>query len=359
MVAVLRILTLAVRIGVIAPTHSMIPIWIHRAIACDPRWLRQPSTGACRSSQALGETRLSEYERSESVGSGHYVLVTAAYNEERHIGDTLRSVANQVRPPERWVIVSDGSTDGTDEIVRAWAEHNAFIDFLRVEKSEKHDFAAKVHALRRGFEQLTDVDYDFIGILDADLSFGPDYFARLLEHFANDRRLGVAGGDIRQLVDGGIVPRVKDLNSVAGAVQFMRRECFEQAGGLPALKYGGEDAALEIAARMHGWRTRTFPELAVVHFGLVGAGAGGALKARFKWGRMNFSLGYHPLFQVARSAYRVLERPYVIGSLAELAGFVVGRSQDLTPSIEPDVVHYLRAEQVGKLKNPLAARRRK
>jgi cellulose synthase/poly-beta-1,6-N-acetylglucosamine synthase-like glycosyltransferase len=203
-----------------------------------------------------------------SMARRRYVLVTAAYNEERHIADTLRSVSNQSLKPYQWVIVSDGSTDKTDQIVREWAGRHPFIKLVRVEKSEGHDFATKVRALHRGFERLADIDYDFIGVLDADLSFEPNYFECVLEHFANEPRLGIAGGDIEQLVDGTVVPRVKDLNSVAGAVQLVRRECFEQTGGLPALRYGGEDAAMEITARMHGWETRTFPELKVAHFGL-------------------------------------------------------------------------------------------
>jgi len=279
-----------------------------------------------------------------------YVLVTAAYNEERHITDTLRSVTSQTLLPRCWVIVSDGSTDKTDEIVRDWASRYPFIEFVRVEKTEKYNFAAKVHALRRGFARLESLDHDFVGVLDADVSFQPDYFVRLLEHFAREPRLGVAGGSIEQHVDGKIVPRRKHLNTVAGAVQFLRRECFEQTGGLPALEYGGEDAAMEIAARMLGWQTRTFTELKVVHFGLVGAGAGGPLKARFKWGRMNFNLGYHPLFQVARSVYRVGERPYLLGSLAELLGFTVGKARDRRPAVDRDLVRYLRREQLTKLR---------
>jgi glycosyltransferase involved in cell wall biosynthesis len=288
-----------------------------------------------------------------------YVLVTAAYNEERHIADTLRSVSNQSLKPQRWVIVSDGSTDQTDEIARDWASRHPFIEIIRVEKSEEHDFATKVRALRRGFERLADIEYEFIGVLDADLSFEPNYFERVMEHFCNEPRLGIAGGDIEQLVDGTVVPRLKDLNSVAGAVQLMRRECFEQTGGLPALKHGGEDAAIEIAARMHGWETRTFPELKVVHFGLVGAAAGGLIKARINLGRRNFNLGYHPLFQLARSTYRVQERPYLLGGLAELVGFVVGKARDHEPSVDRDVVRYLRREQLEKLKNPFTARRSK
>jgi glycosyltransferase involved in cell wall biosynthesis len=286
-----------------------------------------------------------------------YVLVTAAYNEERHIGDTLRSVASQSVLPQRWVIVSDGSTDRTDEIVLEWARHHPFIEFVRVDKTAQHSFAAKVIALRHGFARIADVEYDFIGVLDADVSFEPDYFLRLMEHFTNEPRLGIAGGNIEQNVDGVVVPRVKDFDSVAGAVQFLRRQCFEQTGGLPALRYGGEDAAMEITARMYGWQTRTFPELTVVHFGLVGAGAGGPLKARFKWGRANSDLGYHPLFQLARSVYRVKEQPYLLGSLAELLGFAVGKASNLQPAIDDDVVRFLRREQLTKLRRLAAARR--
>jgi len=288
-----------------------------------------------------------------------YVLVTAAYNEEDHIADTLRAVTSQTELPLRWVIVSDGSTDRTDKIVGEWARRSTFIQFLRVDKSVRHSFSAKVHALRQGFACLTGVDYDFIGILDADVSFEPDYFQELLKRFAIDARLGVAGGNIEQHVDGVVVPRIKDFNSVAGAVQFLRRECFEQTGGLPALKHGGEDAAMEIAARMHGWKTKTFPELKVVHFGLVGSSAGGRLKGRFRAGRANFDLGYHPAFQLARLVYRSKEPPYLLGSCAELIGFATGRVLNQHPAIDAKVVSHLRKEQLRRLRRLTVFRRPK
>jgi hypothetical protein len=178
-----------------------------------------------------------------------------------------------------------------------------------------------------------------------------------MEHFTNEPRLGIAGGNIEEHVDGVVVPRVKDLNSVAGAVQFLRRECFEQTGGLHAMRYGGEDAAMEITARMYGWQTRTFPELKVVHFGLVGSGAGGLLKARFRGGRAAFDLGFHPVYELARSVYRVKEQPYLLGSVAELIGFAVGKARDRRPSIDPQVVRFLRREQLGRLRRLAATRR--
>lgn len=293
-------------------------------------------------------------EASESIAPV-YVLATAAYNEAHRIAATLEAVAKQTRLPLAWAIVSDGSTDGTDEVVRQWCQRAPYIRLLRVEKTAKHDFGAKVHALRHAFGWLSSHTYDFIGILDADVRFEPTYFETLLDRFRNDPSLGIAGGNIIQVVGDKEIPRIKDLNTVAGAVQMVRRECFEQSGGLPVLRHGGEDAAMEISARMHGWRTRTFPELRVLHDGLVGTSAGSRTRARFKWGRMNFALGYHPFYQVARALYRCSEKPYVVGSLAELLGYLFGGIADREPTLDRAIVHYLRREQLSKLVKPRGA----
>ncbi len=285
--------------------------------------------------------------------------MTAAFNEERHIGETLASVAAQSLRPKAWVIVNDGSTDRTREIIASWLPRLDFLRTINVSRAEKHDFASKVHALRRAVESLKDESYDFIGVLDADVEFSGDYFERLFSYFDANPRLGIAGGDVLQLVDGVIVPRIKDSNTVAGAVQMIRRECFEQTGGIPVLRHGGEDAALEICARMHGWETRTIRQLPVTHFGLVGTAAGGRTRARFKWGRMNYSLGYHPLYQLARATYRLRESPLVLGSLAELCGFAVGKLRDGAPSVNPSVASFLKQEQLAKLRKPLQALRQR
>ena len=138
-----------------------------------------------------------------------YVLVTAAYNEEGHVADTLRSVVGQRALPHRWVIVSDGSTDRTDEIVVEWAKRHPLIRFVRVDRSAQHSFSAKVHALRKGIGLLDGLEYDFIGVVDADVAFEPDYFERLIDRFANETKLGIAGGNIEQHVDGVVIPRSK------------------------------------------------------------------------------------------------------------------------------------------------------
>src|ERR1019366_9415367 len=104
-----------------------------------------------------------------------YVLITAAHNEEKYLENTIHSVLCQSVQPLRWVIVSDASTDRTDEIVKKYASENVFIDLIRRDGSHRNSFATKVHAIRSGYDYLKDLQYRFIGILDADISLEPFY----------------------------------------------------------------------------------------------------------------------------------------------------------------------------------------
>ena len=123
-----------------------------------------------------------------------YVLVTAAYNEEENIEKTIRSVLSQTLLPIRWVIVSDGSVDRTDEIINGYAEKNDFIRFLRVTRAPGRSFGSKVRALQAGTELLQGTAAAFIGNLDADVSLEPSYFEDLIARFHGRPTLGVAGG---------------------------------------------------------------------------------------------------------------------------------------------------------------------
>src|SRR5689334_14683595 len=105
-----------------------------------------------------------------------YVLVTPARNEAAHIDRTIRSVLSQTILPTTWAIVSDGSTDRTDEIVKGYLAENPWITFIRMPEHRDRNFAAKVTCFNAGYEVLNDQRYDIIGNLDADTSFSSDYF---------------------------------------------------------------------------------------------------------------------------------------------------------------------------------------
>ena len=191
---------------------------------------------------------------------GSYVLVTAAFNEEAYIEETITSVLAQLLPPSTWVIVSDGSTDRTDEIVHRYAMSHSFIHFIRRNKDENRGFASKVLALRVGLESIILGQTQFIGHLDADVSFDRFYFRDLLNKFTADATLGIAGGCCTERI--GVEFRPPPWNSTAsipGGIQMFRRKCYQDIGGLLPIEYGGEDWYAEIMARKSGWQVRSPP----------------------------------------------------------------------------------------------------
>ena len=128
----------------------------------------------------------------------NYVIITPARNEAQFIELTLQSVVAQTVRPLKWVIVSDGSTDGTDDIVSKYMADNAWIELLRMPERQDRHFAGKAYAVNAGRGRLGALEYDVIGNLDADVSFEPDYFEFLMARFAENPRLGCAGTAFRE-----------------------------------------------------------------------------------------------------------------------------------------------------------------
>ena len=275
-----------------------------------------------------------------------YVLVTAAYNEEAYIGRTIESIVGQTLLPRRWVIVSDGSTDRTDDIVQKHAAKYPFIRFVRIQEKHTRNFGAQVMAINRGFEQLRDVDYDFIANVDSDLSFEPTYYSRLLQKFDEDPKLGLAGGFIFEEDHDGIF-RSRLLNSehsVGHAVQMLRRECYEAIGGWIAMPYGGQDWHALVTAQMLGWRIKAFPELPVFHHRPTGTGDR-RVRNLFREGCMDYSVGSYPPFEIMKIVRRMRFKPYVVGSLIRLSGFVWGYCRSEVRLVSPEFIQFLRGQQ--------------
>lgn len=279
-----------------------------------------------------------------------YVLVTAARNEQAYIEGTIRSVLEQSVRPLKWVIVSDGSTDGTDTIIRRYAESSEFIHLVRKEMSRGQEgFASKVAAIHLGYEQLKGLEYDFIGNLDADLSFKADYFQQLLERFEDNPGLGIGGGYIHEAFGGRFRPRPSNAeHSVAGGIQLFRRECYQTIGGLQPLALGGEDTCAEIMARMAGWEVQAFPGLEVFHHKRSVA-ARGALRDNFRQGLLDHSFGTLVLFEFGKCIKRVAEPPYFMGALLRLAGYLWGYTSRKKRVLSKAQVGFLRVEQARSI----------
>lgn len=278
-----------------------------------------------------------------------YVIITPAKDEEQHIEKTIQSMLSQTVKPKRWVIVDDGSRDRTAEIVQKYLVPNEFIFFLKMEASDRN-FASKVAAFNAGLELLKGTEYSFIGNLDADVCFAPDYYANIIAEFEKNTRLGIAGGAVYTRIGRKFVNYDAAPDSVSGQVQLFRKECFDQIGGYLPLELGGEDAATEIMARMKGWTVRKFAENRVWEHRRAGFAKNGALVAMYKRGMRFHLLGYSTVFYVLRSVYRLMDSPPFIGSALALLGFMVARLSRHPIQLPLEAVRYLRSEQMKKLR---------
>jgi hypothetical protein len=277
--------------------------------------------------------------------------MTPARNEAELIERTLQSVVTQTVLPLRWLVISDGSTDGTDEIVARYRREHPWIELLRLETGPGRNFARKAHALNAGHARLSAVPYDLVGTLDADVSLERDHFEFLLRKFAEVPDLGVAG--TMTLHNGSPYDyRFTSINSVSGPCQLFRRACLEEIGGFVPVEGGGIDWIAVTSARLNGWQTRTFPERIAVHHRLMGSGSGeSAWKIWFRRGQKDYALGFHPVWEVARSIYQSASRPYLIGGSLLLAGYTYGLVRRAPRPISNQLLHFNRQEQVQRLKH--------
>jgi poly-beta-1,6-N-acetyl-D-glucosamine synthase len=278
-----------------------------------------------------------------------YILITAAKNEAAYIEKTIQSVINQTITPQKWVIVSDGSIDRTEEIVNRYTAKFSFIELLRANPSEKRNFGSKARAITAGYEHVKMINHDYVGILDADVSFSPNYYESIMQSFAQNPKLGIAGGIIFDRHKGKYIKQKISTDwSVCGAIQMFRRECYEQIGGYIPVR-GGVDAVAEIMARMNGWDVRTFSDIHVFHHRPTGAEKGSIWRIWVSQGVEDYLLGYHFAFFLARCVKKGIKRPYVLGSMAMLYGYCCSWFRRTKRQVSAEFIQYLRREQLERL----------
>ena len=278
-----------------------------------------------------------------------YVVITPARNEARFIELTLKSVTSQTVLPRKWVIVSDGSTDGTDDIVKKYMAGHPWIELVRMpDRAERH-FAAKVDAFNAGYAKARDTESDVIVSLDADISFENEYFAFLLEKLSADEALGLVGTPFRELSGETYDYQFVSIEHVSGACQVFRRECFEAVGGYMPVKGGSIDHIAVITARMKGWKTRTFTEKSCLHHRAMGTAGRSLLRSRFKLGMKDYAIGNHPMWEFFRAARQMTLPPVLTGALALAAGYLWGVLGQVPRPVSPDLISFHRREQMQRL----------
>jgi GT2 family glycosyltransferase len=279
-----------------------------------------------------------------------YVLITPARDEAQFIELTIKSVVAQTVLPLKWVIVSDGSTDGTDDIVRKYAADHPWIELVRMPERRERHFAGKVHAFNAGYARVRDLDYEVIGSLDGDISFGEDHISHLLRKLAEDPTLGVVGTPFKDMAREIYDYRFVSIEHVSGACQLFRRECFEQIGGYLPVRGGGIDHIAVITARMKGWKTRTFTDKVCLHHRHIGAAQDNPLMARFRTGVSDYALGSHPIWELSRTIYQMTKKPFIVGGLTLGAGYIWALVRRGERPVSQELVTFRRREQMQRLR---------
>jgi glycosyltransferase involved in cell wall biosynthesis len=278
-----------------------------------------------------------------------YIIITPVRDEAPFIEKTITSVAQQTVLPSEWVIVDDGSTDGTSEILDRYPDKYEWIKVIhRENRGNRAAGGGVIEAFYDGYSALQAEQWDYIVKLDGDLSFESNYFENCFKNFAADTKIGLAGGTVCIIVGG----RVKVDSAgdppfhVRGATKIYRRACWDKIK--PLVKAPGWDTIDEVTANLYGWTTLTFSDLRLIQHKSTGA-ADGTWRDRFKNGLANYITGYHPLFVLAKCAKRAIHKPFLVESLALLAGFLSGYLNRLPQQANVEAIRYLRRQQVKHL----------
>lgn len=284
-----------------------------------------------------------------------YVLITPARNEAAFLEETIKCVASQTQLPLKWVIVSDGSTDGTDEIVSRYAAEHSWIELVRMPERKERDFAGKVNAVNAGRARAADLDYDVMGSMDADITVEEDYFRFLLQKFEENPRLGVAGTPFREGTRQ-YDYRFTSAEHVSGACQLFRKECFADIGGYRAIKTGGIDTIAVVTARMKGWETRSFLEKACYHHRAMGSANHKGMRPAFKTGMQDYTHGIDMVWQLFRCCYQMMRKPFLISGSLLLSGYFWAMISRKEIEVSPEFIRFRKLEHRRRLRDFFSSR---
>ena len=295
---------------------------------------------------------MTHMDMSRRSAGARVLAITPARNEADHLEKVAASMAAQDHRPACWVIVVNGSTDGTEAVANRIAEHHRdWVVALSLEMTGQRSFGAKAHAVMHGVDAVGPASYDLIACVDGDVVLPPDYFATVAAAFDADPQLGVCGGVYREPVGrNGRIGR-HSAGHVPGPAQVLRAETFRAIGGYWPLEFGGLDAAACYRARQLGWTTLPLSELEFRHLRVMGTGGGvSRIRARYLKGRQDWDLGNAPSFEAVKLIRRMVSAPYIVGASVRAWGFVRGA---LTRSrgTDPSFVTYVQHEQRQRLRS--------
>ena len=275
-----------------------------------------------------------------------YVLISPCRNEADYMRRTLDSVVAQSLQPTLWVIVDDGSTDETPQIL---ADYAAKHDWIRiVQKPDRGHRAVGpgvVEAFYVGYQSIDPADFTYSCKLDLDLELPPRYFETLIERMEADPRIGTCSGKpyIRQ--NGTLVSERRGDEMSVGMTKFYRRTCFEDIGGY--VHEGMWDAIDCHKARQRGWKAVSWdhPDLNFEHLRPMGSSQTSIWTGKRRHGFGQYFMGSDLFFYAATCVFRMAEKPYVLGGLAMMQGYLAAWTRGDRQLDDPELRAFIRAYQ--------------
>jgi poly-beta-1,6-N-acetyl-D-glucosamine synthase len=279
------------------------------------------------------------------LGDLTYALITPVRDERENLARLADAVAAQTVAPGRWIIVDNGSTDGSLELAGELSQTHAYVRTLSTPPTATAEPGAPiVRAFHAGVQAL-EQPFDVVVKLDGDVSFEPEYFASLLDAMANDERLGIVSGECLEEVGGSWQVRPVTEGHARGATRAYRRECLEAV--LPLPERFGWDTVDEVKANVLGWKTGTIPGVCFYHHRPVGARDGAPWSRWVRQGSGAHYLGYRFSYVLARTLHRARRNPAALGMLVGYGRALARRSER-----HPDravILHLRRRQSIHRL----------
>jgi len=255
----------------------------------------------------------------------NYIIVTPCKNEGQNLPKLIESVASQTIRPVLWVIVDDGSTDNTPEILKRAREKYHWIESIRLDESRERDLGLHLaNVIKKGFDFAINycsengINYSYLGNLDADLILEPMFYEKLIKEFEKDSKLGIVSGGTRHIVGDRIIYAKVNIDEPSGGHMLIRRECFEECGGIP-ISYAC-DSVLKAKARLRGWKTRRIERATATEIRDANS-AEGYWKGFVHKGKASYYLNLHPIHVLVRTLMYSCKRPHYTG-LAYILGYL-------------------------------------
>lgn len=277
-----------------------------------------------------------------------YVIISPCRNEADYMKLTLDSVVSQTIPPDLWVIVDDGSTDETPQILEDYASRYSFIQIItRNDRGHRSVGPGVIEAFYHGYDAIDIEQFDFVCKFDLDLDLPPRYFEILIQRMEENPRIGTCSGKAYfkdKKTDELISEKCGDEMSV-GMTKFYRRICFEDIGGfVRQVMWDGIDCH---KCRQLGWIAVSWdePELRFIHLRPMGSSQQGIFTGRMRHGFGQYFMGTGLVYMTASSVFRMLHPPYIVGGLAMWWGYVKSMLQGQTRFDDAELVTFIRDYQ--------------